>query len=159
MKKTSIFAFLFAFSFLSFGIVPLEKAAPLPFCTALSKVMKEEPTEFVNLKGKLVSGEGENQTYDLGFEFEGWPNNEWVRSDGAISVDITSALMTEEAAAALFETTSKKIASCLDMEGNTVPAKSIDKLTFFTKEKNDVGLMLINKKGKYLVMISISRES
>jgi hypothetical protein len=159
MNKICLSALLFGFTFLSFRSAPAENVAPLPLCNALSKVMKEEPTEFVGLKGKMLNEEGDDQTYTLAFDFEGWPRSEWVKSDGAISVDITSDLLTQSAAATLFEATSKKLGSCLEMEGNTVPAKGIDKLTIFTKEKNDVALMMINKKGKYLVMISISRES
>ena len=159
MKKLSLFALVFGIILTSFREAPVLKAPPLPLCTALANVMKEEPTEFVNLKGKLISEYESDQNYELKFNFEGWASNEWVKSDGAISVDITSDVISEKAAKTLFDNTSKQISTCLGLEGKELSVKGTEKLLIFTKDKNDVALMLMNKKGKYFVLMSISRES
>jgi hypothetical protein len=133
--------------------------APLPLCTALLKVIKEEPSEFATLKAGLTSESGTSKSYNSKVIFEGWGSTEYSFEDGAVSIDVQSLSTTKAKAQELFNSTGKQIATCLGIEGAVLQAKGVDDLLIFTRSKCDVALMLITKEGKTFVMISISKES
>jgi hypothetical protein len=159
MKKILLSLFIAVFSIAGFSFTAVYHNPPLPLCTALLKVMKEEPSEFATLKGTVVSETADVKTYNSKIVFEGWVSSEYSNSEGAISIDVQSLSTTKAKAQELFKTTAKQLAGCLEMQGVSLQAKGVDELLIFTKSKCDVALMLVTKEDKSFVMISISRES
>ena len=148
---------LLAISAISFRTANLPKST-VPLCEGLNTVIKEEPTGFAMLKGDLNSEEEGSKSYASKVIFDGWPNNEYVLDDdGSASVDVQSDLMTKAKATELFNQTSKQIATCLNIKGAPLKVEKVDQVLIFTKDKVEVGLMLITTNGKSLVLMSISR--
>jgi hypothetical protein len=159
MKKIFLSLLACGLALINFSFIPGHDKAPLPLCTALLKVMKEEPSEFLTLRGGLTSESGTSKSYNSKVVFEGWISTEYSNEDGAISIDVQSGSITKAKAQQLFNSIGKQIAACLGITGAVLQAKGVDDLLIFTKSKCDVALMLITKEGKTFVMISISRES
>ena len=106
----------------------------------------------------MNSEEEGSKSYASKIIFDGWPNNEYVLDDdGSASVDVQSDLMTKAKATELFNQTSKQISACLNIKGTPLKVENVDEMIIFTKDKVEVGLMLITTKGKSLVLMCISR--
>jgi len=146
-------------AFVSFRTIDV--AASLPLCDVLKAAIRDEPAEFANLKGALATTNDDgSKDYALKISADGWPTNEYVKAaDGSTSVDIRSESTTKEKASELFNKTANQIAGCLGIKGNVIQAEGVEQLLVFTKDKTDVGLMLITSKGKTFVLVSVSRES
>ena len=158
MKKIFLAFLICGLAVTQFSFTPV-RTEKLPLCTALLKIMKEEPSEFLTLRAGLTSESGTSKSYNSKVIVDGWISTAYSFEDGAISIDVQSLSTTKEKAQELFNTTNKQIAACLGIDGAVLQAKGVDDLVIFTKSKCDVALMLITKEGKTFVMISISRES
>ncbi|MBP6023110.1 hypothetical protein [Ferruginibacter sp.] len=161
MKKIFISLLICVIAFTSFRKAPVNTTAPLPFCAALSAVLKAEPSAFITLKGAYISENTDGtKNYASKVSFAGWPSNRYGTTDaGGASIDIKSELTTKDKATQLFTDTEKQITDCIEIKGETLVAEGIDKLMIFTKNKCDVALILVTKEEESYVMISISRAS
>ena len=162
MKKVLPPLLLLAITAFSFRTANFTIQSAVPLCDGLNAVIKEEPTGFAMLMGELKSEDNGSKSYQSKVTFDGWPSNEFVLDDdGSSSVDIMSELMTTAKAKELFNQTSKMITSCLKVQPEPLKAENknlVDNVLIFTKDKVEVGLMLItNKEKKTLVLITISR--
>lgn len=161
MKKTFLSLFTLALGILFLSNTP-GSVKPVAFCDALKQVMKEEPKEFVTLRGKLnTNDDGGGKSYQLKFTFDGWPKNEYViDGDKAVSVDIQSENTTKPKALELFNKTVKQIGECLGIEGSPLKVEGMENLYIFTKDKCDVAVIMAGtSSGNWFVTISVSRES
>lgn len=161
MKKLFISLLICVIAFTSFKKAPENTTAPLPFCAALSAVLKAEPSAFITLRGAYISENTDGtKNYASKVSFAGWPSNRYGTTDaGGASIDIKSELTTKDKATQLFADTEKQIADCTEIKGETLVAEGIDKLMIFTKNKCDVALILVAKEEESYVMISVSRAS
>ena len=161
MKKLLISLLICVVVFTSFTKAPVNTIAPLPFCAALSAVLKAEPASFKTLRGTYISDNTDGtKNYSSKVSFAGWPSNRYGTTDaGSVNIDIKSELTTKDKATQLFADTEKQITDCTEIKGETLVADGIDKLMIFTKNKCDVALILVAKEEESYVMISISRAS